>query len=163
MKDKEVFSCRCRPCRMRPAKRRRVGVSSLSLVRYRMNDYSVPTAYGHQKVLIRGYVHEVVIACGAVIIARHARSYEREDMVFNPLHYLALMEQKTNALDQAAPLAGWELPEGFDTAAVDGSPHGQEGQARVCAGAALDGDVRGRRRAAGVRDAIAAARSASTP
>jgi transposase len=88
-------------------------VSSLSLVRYRNNDYSVPTAYGHRQVLIRGYVHEVVIACGAEVIARHPRSYEREDFVFNPLHYLALIEQKTNALDQAAPLAGWTLPEAF--------------------------------------------------
>jgi hypothetical protein len=34
-------------------------------------------------------------------------------MVFDPLHYLALLEQKTNALDQAAPLAGWALPEEF--------------------------------------------------
>ena len=90
-------------------------VNSLSLVRYRNNDYSVPTAYGHRKVLIRGYVHEVVIACGAEVIARHPRSYEREDFVFNPLHYLALIEQKTNALDQAAPLNGWQLPEEFAT------------------------------------------------
>jgi hypothetical protein len=28
------------------------------------------------------------------VIARHPRSYEREDFVFNPLHYLALIEQK---------------------------------------------------------------------
>jgi hypothetical protein len=90
-------------------------VTSLSLVRYRRNDYSAPTAYGHQKVLVRGYVHEVVITCGAEIIARHPRSYEREDFVFNPLHYLALIEQKINALDQAAPLAGWQLPEEFAT------------------------------------------------
>jgi transposase len=90
-------------------------VSSLSLVRYRGTDYSVPTAYGHREVLIRGYVHEVVISCGADVIARHARSYEREDFVFNPLHYLALLERKTGALDQAAPLADWELPEEFAT------------------------------------------------
>jgi hypothetical protein len=31
-------------------------VSSLSLVRYRGNDYSGPTAYGHREVLVRGYV-----------------------------------------------------------------------------------------------------------
>ena len=97
-------------CEKAPAR-----VSSLSLVRYRLNDYSAPTAYGHQKVLVRGYVHEVVIACGAEIIARHPRSYEREDFVFNPLHYLALIEQKVNALDQAAPLADWKLPEEFTT------------------------------------------------
>ena len=93
--------------------KRTARVSSLSLVRYRTNDYSVPTAYGHREVLVKGYVHEVVIACASEIIARHSRSYEREDMVFDPLHYLALLEEKTRALDQAAPLAGWELPECF--------------------------------------------------
>jgi transposase len=88
-------------------------VSSLSLVRYRGNDYSVPTVYGHREVLVRGYVDKVVISCGAAVIARHARSYEREGFVFEPRHYLALLERKIGALDQAAPLAGWELPEVF--------------------------------------------------
>ena len=88
-------------------------VSSLSLVRYRGNDYSVPTQYGHRQVWVKGYVHEVMIACAGEVIARHPRSYEREAVVFDPLHYLALLEQKTRALDQAAPLAGWQLPECF--------------------------------------------------
>jgi transposase len=88
-------------------------VSSLSLVRYRTNDYSAPTEYGYRDVLVKGYVHEVVVVCGSEVIARHPRSYEREDVVFEPLHYLALLEQKPRALDQAAPLAGWELPECF--------------------------------------------------
>jgi transposase len=95
--------------------KRAVRVNSLSLVRYRGNDYSVPTAYGHREVLVRGYVHEVVIACAADEIARHPRSYEREDFVFNPLHYLALLERKIGARDQAAPLVGWELPAEFAT------------------------------------------------
>jgi len=90
-------------------------VNSLSLVRYRTNDYSVPVAYGHQEVWIRGYVHEVVIGCGVEIIARHPRSYDREDLVFDPIHYLPLLEQKIGALDQAAPLVGWDLPEAFAT------------------------------------------------
>ena len=88
-------------------------VSSLSLVRYRTNDYSVPVAYGHMEVLVRGYVGEVVISCGSEVIARHPRSYERDDFVFDPIHYLPLLERKTGALDQAAPLVGWELPEEF--------------------------------------------------
>ena len=88
-------------------------VSSLALVRYRGNDYSVPTQYGHRQVWVKGYVHQVVIACGSEVIARHARSYEREAVVFDPLHYLALLEQKTRALDQAAPLQGWQLPDCF--------------------------------------------------
>jgi hypothetical protein len=60
-------------------------------------------------------VHEVVIACASEVIARHRRSYERETVVFDPLHYLALLEQKTRALDQAAPLVDWQLLECFLT------------------------------------------------
>jgi hypothetical protein len=41
------------------------------------------------------------------------RSYEREAVVFDPLHYLVLLEQKTRAVDQAAPLVGWQPPECF--------------------------------------------------
>ena len=44
-----------------------------------------------------------------------ARCWDREDMVFDPVHYLPLLEQKAGALDQAAPVAGWNLPEEFAT------------------------------------------------
>ena len=90
-------------------------VSSLSLVRYRTNDYPVPVTYGHRDVMVRGYVAEVVISCGAEVVARHRRSYERDDFVYDPIHYLPLLEQKIGALDQAAPLQGWDLPEEFGT------------------------------------------------
>ena len=93
--------------------KRATRVSSLSLVRYRNNDYSVPVAYGHREVLVRGYVHDVVISCGTEVVARHARSYEREDVILDPLHYLRLIEEKIGAFDQAAPLADWPLPEQF--------------------------------------------------
>src|SRR3954453_1182700 len=108
---------RCNRCQRRPMTRVIAGlrVSSLSLVRYDRNDYSVPTAYGYRPVLVRGFVEEVVIACGTEIIARHPRSYGREDFVFDPLHYLALIEHKTGALDQARPLQGWALPDVFGT------------------------------------------------
>ena len=86
-------------------------VSSLSLVRYRTNDYSVPTTYAHQEVVIKGYVDRVAVICRGEQIAVHPRSYEREDFIANPLHYLALLEQKPRALDQAAPLDGWVLAE----------------------------------------------------
>ena len=88
-------------------------VSSLSLVRYRTNDYSVPVAYGYRDVLVRGYVDAVVISCGSEVIARHPRSYDRDDFVYDPIHYLPLLERKPGALDQAAPLQGWELPNEF--------------------------------------------------
>ncbi len=90
-----------------------VRVSSVSLVRYRTNDYSVPTEFGHRQVLVKAYVHRIVIVSGSEVIAEHQRSYEREAAVYDPVHYLALLEHKSRALDQAAPLAGWQLPECF--------------------------------------------------
>jgi len=90
-------------------------VSSQALVRYKTNDYSVPVAYGHRDVWVRGYVDQIVIGCGADIIARHPRCYGSEELVFNPVHYLPLLEQKIGALDQAAPLVGWDLPAEFQT------------------------------------------------
>ena len=88
-------------------------VSSLPLVRYRTTDYSVPVAYGYRDVLVRGYVGQVVISCGTEVIARHIRFYERDDFVYDPIHYLPLLERKPGALDQAAPLQAWNLPEEF--------------------------------------------------
>jgi transposase len=89
--------------------------TSISMVRYRGNDYSVPVAYAHHEVQVRGHVGEVVIGASTEVIARHGRSYEKADMVFDPLHFLPLLEKKTGALDQAAPLQGWDLPEAFAT------------------------------------------------
>ena len=69
-------------------------MSSLSLVRYKTNDYSVPTTYGHREVLIKAYVDRIEIHCGTECIAKHRRSYAKEDFIFDPLHYLALLERE---------------------------------------------------------------------
>jgi hypothetical protein len=75
--------------------------------------YGAAGVSAKEPVLLKAFVWEVVIARGSEVIARHRRSYGREEMIFDPLHYLALLEQKTNASDQAAPLEGWELPAEF--------------------------------------------------
>ena len=60
-----------------------------------------------------GFVDEVVILCAGKVIARHPRSYAEGAFIADPLHYLALIEMKPNALDQAAALQNWDLPEVF--------------------------------------------------
>ncbi len=101
------------PVALEPCEKRSGRVSSTALVRYRCNDYSVPTRYGFQDVMVKGFVDEVVILCAGKVVARHPRCYAEGVFVSNPLHYLALIEMKPNALDQAAALQGWELPEVF--------------------------------------------------
>jgi transposase len=87
--------------------------SSLSLVRFDRNDYSVPVRWAHHPIVVKGSYREVILCGGGQEIARHARIWEAEQVRFEPLHYLALLETKPGALDHARPLAGWTLPECF--------------------------------------------------
>ncbi|MFC1806493.1 IS21 family transposase [Planctomycetota bacterium] len=87
--------------------------SSLSLVRFDDNDYSVPVRYAHHPVLAKGYVDRVDVCFKDKRIATHERLWGKGGVSFEPVHYLALLEQKPGALDHARPLEGWELPECF--------------------------------------------------
>jgi len=96
-------------CRKHPTR-----ASSLSLVRFDDNDYSVPVAYAHHEILIKGYVNRVVLCHKEKIIAEHRRSWSKEGVLFNYLHYLPLLERKPGSFDHARPFADLYLPECFD-------------------------------------------------
>ena len=87
--------------------------SSLSLVRFDKNDYSVPVRWAHHPIVAKGSCQEVVLCADGGEGARHGRLWEDEQVRFEPLHYLALLERKPGALDYARPLTGWTLPECF--------------------------------------------------
>ena len=88
-------------------------VDKLSLVRFDCNDYSVPIRYAHYPVVVKGYVDLVQVCKNNLVIAEHFRLWTKEDIVFNPIHYLELLEHRPGALDHARPLADWQLPECF--------------------------------------------------
>jgi hypothetical protein len=87
--------------------------SSLSLVRFDGNDYSVPVERAHHPIVVKGYCDQVVLCAEGNEVARHARLWTKEQVCFEPLHYLALLERKPGALDHARPLQGWTLPKCF--------------------------------------------------
>jgi hypothetical protein len=87
--------------------------SSLSLVRFDGNDYSVPVRWAHHLVVVKAGYREVTLWAQGEEIARHQRLWVDESVRFEPLHYLALLECKPGALDHARPLKGWNLPECF--------------------------------------------------
>lgn len=87
--------------------------SSLSLVRFDRNDYSVPVRWAHHPIVAKGSCDQVVLCAAGDEVARHPRIWEAEQVCFEPLHYLALLETKPGALDHARPLAGWTLLECF--------------------------------------------------
>jgi len=90
-------------------------VNKVALVRFDNNDYSVPSQYAYRSVLIKSYVDKIVICYEDKEIANHRRSYNKEEAVYDPAHYLAIIERKINSLDQAAPMLRWqnELPSCF--------------------------------------------------
>lgn len=87
--------------------------NSLSLVRFDTNDYSVPTAWAHHSVTAVGNIQEVRLIVNDRVVARHPRDWARENVHYDPLHYLALLERKPGSLDFARPLEDWNLPECF--------------------------------------------------
>jgi transposase len=97
-------------CRKQPTR-----ANSLSLVRFDDNDYSVPVAYAHHEILIKGYVDRVVLCHQDKVVAEHRRSWGKEGTFFDVRHYLPLLERKPGSLDYARPLADLGLPECFDT------------------------------------------------
>ena len=84
--------------------------NSLSLVRFDRNDYSVPTKYAHRQMTVVATVDEVRIVFEDHPVARHQRCWKKQQSLFDPVHYLALLEQKPGGFDHARPLEDWDLP-----------------------------------------------------
>jgi transposase len=112
----EEEQCVLLPLPKQPFEARRVEgakANSLSLVRFDTNDYSVPTAYAHHPVTAVGNIHQVRLIVNDRVVATHPRDWARENVHYDPLHYLALLERKPGSLDFAKPLEQWQLPECF--------------------------------------------------
>ena len=50
---------------------------------------------------------------GDQLVARHPRCWQKEQYIFEPVHYLALLERKPGGFDHARPLENWQLPTCF--------------------------------------------------
>ena len=71
-------------------------VNTLSLARFDRNDYSVPTQFAHREVVIVGALDQVRIVADSHVIAEHVRDWDSENVHYDPVHYLALLERKPN-------------------------------------------------------------------
>jgi len=85
-------------------------VSATSLVHFERNRYSVECRYVGRVATIRVYAERIVVVCAGVVIAEHARCFARNQVVYNPWHYVAALERKPGALRNGAPFKDWNLP-----------------------------------------------------
>ena len=81
-----------------------VRVSHTALIHFQRNRYSVPTAHVNAVLSLRIYPEELVlIAESGQEVARHARSFEREQTCYDWRHYIDLVQMKPGALRNGAP------------------------------------------------------------
>ena len=105
-----------RPLPIEPFEARRIAVAtinSLALGRFDGNDYSVPSVYAYQTLTATGTIDVVRFTYRNQVVASHRRCWRKRQTLFDPVHYLAVLERKPGALDHAAPLTNWTLPECF--------------------------------------------------
>ena len=81
------------PCVIDPA----VGVDKYQTVAFDCNRYSVPRPFAHRMVTVKGYVDRVVLVAEGRAVATHARSYQKQTLVLDPVHYLATLGRKPGA------------------------------------------------------------------
>lgn len=86
---------------------RQVALSPYSQVTYETNRYSVPVEKARRDLMVKAYAFRIEIVQEAEVIASHPRCYGHEQDVFDPLHYLDLLEQRPGAFEYARPLKRW--------------------------------------------------------
>ena len=82
---------------------------------FETNRYSVPVNRARRDVTLKAYPFYIDILDQTTRLARHPRSYAREQDILDPLHYLALLEQRPGAFEYAKPIKRWreEWPESY--------------------------------------------------
>ena len=85
-------------------------VSSYSLINYDTNMYSVDCDYVNKVAEIRAYADKIIIVFKGKIIGDHERCFEKKKRVYDPWHYIAVLERKPGALRNGAPFKQLKLP-----------------------------------------------------
>jgi transposase len=84
-----------------------VRLTPYSQATYNTNRYSVPTDRARRTVTLKAHPFQIEIWDDRQLLATHPRCYGHEQDIFDPLHYLSLLEQRPGAFDYAKPLKQW--------------------------------------------------------
>ncbi len=87
-----------------------VRASTTCLIMADHNRYSVDARAAGQTVLVRTYAGRVVVLFEDRIVADHPRQFRRDQIVYDPWHYLPVLLKKPGALRNGAPFKEWDLP-----------------------------------------------------
>ena len=85
-------------------------VSKTCLVRFDTNRYSVAAGAVGRPVEIRAYAERIEFRQDGRVVGEHRRCFGRDQMVFDPWHYVPVLARKPGAWRNGAPFKDWLLP-----------------------------------------------------
>ena len=85
-------------------------VTRTSLISYDRNQYSVESTMAGQTVTIRAGADRIVVINNGRVVGEHVRQFGRDKTIYDPWHYVRLLERKPGGLRNGAPFKDWALP-----------------------------------------------------
>lgn len=77
------------------------------------NRYSVDAGAAGRMVLVRSHAERIVVLHDGEVVADHPRCFRRDQVIYDPWHYLPVLVKKPGALRNGAPFKDWNLPPGL--------------------------------------------------
>jgi transposase len=74
------------------------------------NRYSVDARAAGRMVLVRSHAERIVVLLNDQVVADHPRHFRRDQVIYDPWHYLPVLVKKPGALRNGAPFKDWDLP-----------------------------------------------------
>jgi hypothetical protein len=90
-----------------------VRASTTCLIMADRNRYSVDASAAGRMVLVRSHAERIVVLQDGEIVADHPRDFRRDQVIYDPWHYLPVLLRKPGALRNGAPFKDWDLPPGL--------------------------------------------------
>ena len=87
-----------------------VRASTTCLIMADHNRYSVDARAAGRMVLVRSHAERIVVLLGDEVVADHPRHFRRDQIIYDPWHYLPVLVKKPGALRNGAPFKDWDLP-----------------------------------------------------
>jgi transposase len=90
-----------------------VRASTTCLIMADHNRYSVDAKAAGRMVLVRSHAERIVVLLDDAVVAEHPRQFRRDQIIYDPWHYLPVLVRKPGALRNGAPFKDWDLPSGL--------------------------------------------------
>ncbi len=85
-------------------------VSRTGLINYDRNHYSVDSKIAGKTATVRATAGLIRVIKNGAVVGEHIRQFGRDKTIYDPWHYLGVLEHKPGALRNGSPFKGWELP-----------------------------------------------------